>query len=154
MADAPITPKTIYVVYVWSRDDQSTTANRRVTRCFPSIIGSPPVQRTDDEGKKHGSWTAVKDGMAFDFTSNDMWCHATDARPQDLRERILGVMISVDPMVAARNEPGKVVHFDWREPKKGMLYGMLQRHEEADELPIESFETVLEIPVPVLTLLR
>ena len=135
MADAPITPKTIYIVYIWFRDDQSTSANCRVTRCFPSIIGSPPVQRTDDEGETHWSWTAVKDGMAFDFASDDVvrpdyrveqWCRATDERPRDLRERILGVMSRVDEMVEACNGPSKIVHFDWREHKKGTVHGMLQ----------------------------
>jgi hypothetical protein len=134
---------------------------------------------TDSNGDKHWSWTAVKDGMAFDFSSDDtvrpdyrveQWCRATDATPQILRERILGVMSRVDQTVASRNKSGKVLQFDWGEQKKGTVHGFLQRVSggqktnlvltyhitriEADELPVESRRIDLEIPAPVLTLLR
>lgn len=136
MADAPVTPKTTYIVHAWLRNDHNATANCRVTRCVPSIIGSTPVQHTDNEGKKHCFWTAVKDGMAFDFVSDDVidpayrgveqWCRAKDTQPE-VRQRILGVMSSVDQMVAVRNNLGKDFQFDWGESKKGTIHGYLQR---------------------------
>lgn len=135
MADAPVTPKTTYIVHAWLRNDPNATANCRVTRCVPSIIGSTPVQHTGNEGKKHCFWTAVKDGMAFDFVSDDVidpayrveqWCRAKDTQPE-VRQRILGVMSSVDQMVAVRNNLGKGFQFDWGESKKGTIHGYLQR---------------------------
>ena len=179
MADAPVTPKTIYVIYMWLRDDQNTTANCRVTRCFPSFIGSPPIQHTNDEGKKHWTWAAVKDGIAFEFVSDDairpdyrveQCCRATDVKPGYLRECIFGIMSRLDQIVADRNRLDQVAYLEWREQNKATWDGLLQRmngaqrtklvltyqlmRREADELPAESLWTDSEIPVPVRTLPR
>jgi hypothetical protein len=34
MADATVTHKTIYIVYIWYRDDQNTSAHCRLTRFY------------------------------------------------------------------------------------------------------------------------